>query len=190
MKDMQMALFSVVFVFIYFNIHLRSCFLSLVGVSLILFSFPLTQVIVQGVFQVTYFGTLQIVVIYIVLGIAADDIFVFVDAWKQSEHMNPEILDDDHKRMSYTWKRAARAMAVTSSTTSVAFFANVFSPIMPIKVFGIFAAVIVPLNYLLVVMFFPSACIFYDRKIAPCFKCCSCFDRKRKGQNAQGDKEG
>ena len=54
-------------------------------------------------------------------------------------------------------------MAVTSSTTSVAFYANFFSPLMPIKAFGIFAGTIIPVNYCLVVMIFPPATIFYER---------------------------
>jgi len=53
-------------------------------------------------------------------------------------------------------------MAVTSSTTAVAFFANMFSPIMPIKSFGLFAGVIVPANYFLVIMIMPSVIIIYE----------------------------
>ena len=33
------------------------------------------------------------------------------------------------KRLSYSFRRAARAMAITSSTTAVAFFANALTPI-------------------------------------------------------------
>lgn len=64
--------------------------------------------------------------------------------------------------MAYSFRRAARAMATTSSTTAVAFFANIFSPIMPIKVWGIFAGLIVPMNFILVVMFYPSVLILYE----------------------------
>lgn len=72
-------------------------------------------------------------------------------------------------------------MAVTSSTTSVAFFANAFSPIMPIKSFGIFAGVVIPMNYFLIVLFFPAATIIYEEKIhgkcsfycGKVFKCCN-----------------
>lgn len=65
-------------------------------------------------------------------------------------------------------------MAVTSSTTSVAFFANLFSPIMPIRAFGIFAGIIVPVNFFLVVMVFPGAVIFYEKYIEGRFsKMCS-----------------
>jgi predicted RND superfamily exporter protein len=53
-----------------------------VGITLILTSFPFTVVITEGIFQVTYFSSLQVIAIYIVLGIAADDIFVFYDAWR------------------------------------------------------------------------------------------------------------
>ena len=88
-------------------------------------------------------------VIFVVLGIAADDIFVFIDAWRQSERIAPGVLkkDDLRGRMAYTFRRAVRAIAFTSSTTGVAFFANIFSPVMPIKSFGAFAGLIVIVNY-------------------------------------------
>jgi len=70
-------------------------------------------------------------IIFIVLGIAADDIFVFIDAWRQSACIEV-FKGDKKKRMSYAWKRALRAIAVTSSTTAVAFLSNTLSPMMPI----------------------------------------------------------
>ena len=85
--------------------------------------------------------------------------------------------------MAYSFRRASRAMAVTSSTTSVAFLANVASPMLPIRAFGVFAGVIIPVNYILVVLVFPPATIFYDRYIYGCWTniCCLIFCcRKRK----------
>ena len=81
---------------------------------------------------------------------------------------------DKKKRMAYAFRRAGRAMAITSSTTSVAFLANVFSPLMPIKAFGIFSGVIVPVNYFLVVMMLPPATIIYEK-----YKCCCCCKREK-----------
>ena len=49
---------------------------------LILLSFPVTYLIYSGIFQITMNTTLNQMVIFIVLGIAADDIFVFCDAWR------------------------------------------------------------------------------------------------------------
>lgn len=66
-------------------------------------------------------------------------------------------------------------MFVTSSTTCVAFLANVFSPIMPIKAFGIFAAIVIPANFLLVCTIFPALIIFEETTVGPKFTVfCSC----------------
>mmetsp|Transcript_26882 Transcript_26882/g.40975 ORF Transcript_26882/g.40975 Transcript_26882/m.40975 type:complete len:226 (-) Transcript_26882:871-1548(-) len=162
-----------VFVFLYMWFHLNSAFLSFVGVTLILFSYPATLVITEGIFKATYLGSLQLISIYLVLGIAADDIFVFVDAWRQSAHVAPEVFEGNKKkRMAYAFRRAVRAMAVTSSTTSVAFFANIFSPVMPIRSFGVISGVIIPINYLFVVMFMPGAVIYYEEKFEKFTFCC------------------
>jgi predicted RND superfamily exporter protein len=67
--------------------------------------------------------------------------------------------------MAYAWRRSTKAMAVTSSTTAVAFLANAFSPLMPIRSFGIWSGVIVLINYLLVVTLLPPATIFYEKHI-------------------------
>ena len=83
-NDTGYAVFSVLFVFIYFIFHLRSLFLSSIGISIILFSFGVTAIVCEGIFRVTYYSNLHSLVIFIVLGIAADDIFVFIDAWRQS----------------------------------------------------------------------------------------------------------
>ena len=57
-------------------------FLAMIGVSIIFLSFPFTGFIVSGIFRVSYFGYLQLIAIFLVCGIAADDIFVFIDAWR------------------------------------------------------------------------------------------------------------
>lgn len=141
-----------------------------------------------------YFGFLQVMIIYIVLGIAADDIFVFFDAWNQSASVDPEILSDKRKRMAYSWRRAVRAMAVTSSTTAVAFFANAFSPLLNIAAFGLFAGIIVPINYFLVVMIFPPAVVWYEREILEkkkfmCWKACTKRCGKKSGDGTGGSEK-
>ena len=82
---------------------------------------------------------MQILVVFVILGIGADDCFVFVDAWKQSLLLH----DDVHKRLQYAYARALQSMANTSLTTAAAFLATAISPIMPIAAFGIYAAICV-----------------------------------------------
>lgn len=153
--DTAYAVFSVLFVFFYIWFHLRSLFLGLSAMIVILISFPVTQFIYRGVMRVDMYTGLNQLIIFIVLGIAADNIFVFCDAWRQSEH-NPLIDNSQHGRMAYSFKRAAKAISVTASTTSIAFAANVGSPIVPIKAFGLQAAAIIPVNFILVIMMMPS----------------------------------
>jgi predicted RND superfamily exporter protein len=110
-----------------------------------------------------------------VLGIAADDIFVFADAWRQSE-LSPLLKNSFHRRMAYSFTRASKAMMVTSSTTAVAFMANALSEIIPIKAFGIYAAIIVPVNFILVILMVPPMMIFWERKVR---NSCSCKSKKK-----------
>lgn len=172
------------FVLFYFVFHLESFFLASVGVLLIGLSFSFTAFVYQGIFRITFLANLHNLVIFIVLGIAADDIFVFMDAWRQSALVTV-YHGDFKKRISYSWRRAVRAIAVTSSTTAVAFLANVLSPMMPIQSFGIYAAIIIPANYLLIVMLFPPAVIIYERYLAK-YKCCCCCPREQKSTNMEG----
>ena len=160
-NDSAYAGLSMMFVFCFFIIHLKSFFLAFMAIVLIILSFPLSMLVSEGILGVTFFSSLHMLVIFIVLGIAADDVFVLIDAWRQSEHIL--IFEGDiQKRMNYTVRRAARAMAVTSSTTAVAFFANFFSPIMPIKSFGLFAGIIIPMNYMLVCLLMPAIIIYKE----------------------------
>jgi predicted RND superfamily exporter protein len=53
---------------------------------------------------------------------------------------------------------------VTSSTTCVAFLSNAVSELVPIRAFGVFAAIIVPVNYVLMCLMIPPAMIIYETK--------------------------
>jgi len=58
LSDTLKALFSMAFVFLYLNFHLQSCFLSCLGMGIIVLSFPFTVIITNAIFQIKYFGFL------------------------------------------------------------------------------------------------------------------------------------
>lgn len=66
-------------------------------------------------------------------------------------------------------------MSVTSLTTAAAFYANIFSPVMPIKAFGIFAGTLIPMNFFLVVIMMPPAIILFEENFK--YKFCFCMKR-------------
>lgn len=53
--------------------------------SMIVFSFPITLVIYRNIMMVTNVSALHLMVVFVVLGISADNIFVLWDAWRQSD---------------------------------------------------------------------------------------------------------
>ena len=81
-NDVYWALLSLSLVFIILLAQLKSCCLSCCGIFIIASSFSVTVCITNGILGVTYFGFLQTLLIFINIGIAADDIFVFLDAWR------------------------------------------------------------------------------------------------------------
>ena len=76
-SDVAYAVFSVLFVLYYIWFHLESLCMAITSMVLILLSFPVSYFIYTGICQVTMNTTLNQMTIFIVLGIAADDIFVF-----------------------------------------------------------------------------------------------------------------
>lgn len=77
--------------------------------------------------------------------------------------------------MAFTFKRASRAMLATSSTTGAAFLATGLSPIMPVASFGFFAGILIPINFLLVITFYPAILIIYEKHTK---KMCVCKRKK------------
>jgi hypothetical protein len=73
--------------------------------------------------------------LFVICGIGADDIFVFVDAWRQSAVLLPHSTPLAN-RISWTHKRAAGAMFITSCTTAGAFLSNAVSEVIPVCLFG------------------------------------------------------
>ena len=70
--------------------------------------------------------------------------------------------NNQRRRMAYTFRRASKACLATSSTNAFAFLANGFSTLMPISAFGYFAFLIVPVNYGLIVFYFPAYLVIYE----------------------------
>ena len=82
--DVLNAGFSCFFVWCFVTFHTKSFFVSSTSMSMILFSFPITLVIYRKIMGITNLSSLHLMIVFVVLGIAADNIFVLWDAWIQS----------------------------------------------------------------------------------------------------------
>eukprot|EP01083_Nonionella_stella_P317369 1155146_1 len=185
------AVGSVVTVFGIMCWHLNSVFLAATGMVQIIAGFPFAFAVYRYVFQCTFFDTLNTLVIFLILGIGADDVFVFVDAWIQSAHFVPKRSDNIQmwlvERMDFAYRRSTKAMLVTTGTTFFAFMATAFSPIMPIAAFGLWAGCVVLLNYCMCIALYPAIVSYWYQNLRHkerCPKwCCCCCKSKNDGKD-------
>lgn len=156
--DMMLAVASLCFIFLFCWFQTGSLWITSWGIFGIFSSFNVTNLLYRILLDYRYFGVFHVMSIFIILGIGCDNIFVFMDTWKQSERQKFKSLAH---RLSDVYRKSAKTMFVTSITTVVAFLSNAPSPLLSISSFGIFSAVLVFVNYLSVILFFPTVVMYH-----------------------------
>ena len=157
--DLLLAGASFTFIFLFMLFQTQSLWITGWAVFSILTCFFGANLIYRVLLDCRYIGIFHVLSVFIILGIGADDVFVFIDTWKASESHSFRNLAS---RMSFVYRRAASAMFTTSFTTIVAFITSVFSPLLGVSTFGIFSALLVFVNYCSVIIFFPTVIITYE----------------------------
>ncbi|KNC49510.1 CK1/CK1/CK1-D protein kinase [Thecamonas trahens ATCC 50062] len=171
-QDVAFAALSFTFVLIYMGFMTKSWFLAFSGMFQILCAFFPAYLVYRLVLQqksVTVFSALSL---FLLLAIGADDIFVSIDTWNETKAYGKYSL---LHRLSFSWRRSAEAMLVTSLTTMASFLANATSAFPAVSTFGLLAATLILINYILVVTFFPAVLTTYATIIEPRFSFCCGF---------------
>lgn len=181
MEDLVYCGAAFVLVTILLIVHTQSVFLATIAIAQVALAFPLALLIYTHIFRLLYFSVLHIFAIYLLVGIAADDVFVFTDSWKQA----PIVLNECtlYDRVAWTYSRAVKAITVTSVTTAVAFFTMSASPIMPISTSTLWAGLLILTQFSLVITAYPCALVIQHRYLQEwcCFKCFTKLDRLSAG---------
>ena len=162
LTDLKLAIGSCLFIFLFMCFQTGSVTVTFLGILSILSSFLLTNLLYRLVFQFIYFGFFHVISIFLILGIGADDLFVFYDTWRLTGKTK---YPSDAHRLSECYRRAAKTTFVTSCTTMMAFFVSGFSPLLPVQTFGIFSGVLVAINYIWVIVYFPTIIILHHAKV-------------------------
>lgn len=159
-SDFRLAGASLAAILVFLLFHTRSPLLSVVVLIQVIAAFAPAFVLFRFVFQQLYFSALNVFSVYFVLGIAVDDVFIFVDAWRQKSlhihHLSTLV--------ERSYRRAVGAMLITSLTTAVAFAITAFSPLMPIATFGIWTCLLVLMQFLLVATVFPCVLVIWETR--------------------------
>ncbi|XP_077881407.1 protein dispatched homolog 3 isoform X2 [Ictidomys tridecemlineatus] len=148
---------------------LTSCsvFLSFFGIASIGLSCLVALFLYHVVFGVQYLGILNGVAAFVIVGIGVDDVFVFINTYRQATH-----LEDPQLRMVHTIQTAGKATFFTSLTTAAAYAANVFSQIPAVHDFGLFMSLIVSCCWLAVLFTMPAALGLWSLYVAPLESSC------------------
>ena len=180
-KDLSWTLLSFIGVGAYVSYHTGSIVISAVSMGMTLFSIFVAFFLFRVVFQVAFFQFINFLIIFVVLGIGADDVFVFMDAFHQSvdELRARGEAATLQARIKHTMRRALHAIFVTSFTTSAAFLATALSPLMPLRSFGIFSALVIFCVFCINAIVLPPLTVMYARNLqgrtwAESFKAFTC----------------
>ena len=159
--DSMWAGLAFVFVGFILRLHMGSGPFAVAAMVQIVLSVPLSYFIYFCIFQMPFFPFLNMVTLFLIIGIGVDDVFVYVDTWKSSFALllprrdQGETVVTTAQRLQWVLSRAGWAMLVTSATTAAAFFATAVSSITAIRCFGIFAGIVVIMDYCLMVSVLP-----------------------------------
>ncbi|KAL2773377.1 protein dispatched-like protein 3 [Daubentonia madagascariensis] len=160
---------------------LTSCsvFLSFFGIASIGLSCLVALFLYHVVFGVQYLGILNGVAAFVVVGIGVDDVFVFINTYRQAAH-----LEDPQLRMVHTIQTAGKATFFTSLTTAAAYAANVFSQIPAVHDFGLFMSLIVSCCWLAVLFTMPAALGLWSLYMAPLESSCQASCHQKCGRKS------
>ncbi|KAK3750726.1 hypothetical protein QZH41_017279 [Actinostola sp. cb2023] len=157
--DLLLAGASFTFIFLFMLYQTQSLWITGWSVFSILSCFFGANFVYRMILDCRYIGIFHVLSVFIILGIGADDVFVFLDTWRGSDERGfPNLA----AKLSFVYRRAASAMFITSFTTMVAFTTSVFSPLLGVSTFGIFSALLVFVNYCSVITFLPTVVITYE----------------------------
>lgn len=183
MFDMLMAVGSATFIFIFMWTTTQSLWITGWAVFSIITNFLTTNLIYRVVLDYKYLGPFHVLAIFIILGIGADDVFVFFDTWKISSHKHYNTLA---QRLSHVYRKASVAMFFTSITTATAFLISASSPLLGVNSFGVFSGILVLVNYISVITFLPAVVVNHHYSWEKCkWCCCICCNKTR--TNSVGD---
>lgn len=160
--DIRLSIFTMAFVGAFVLLFTRfSIFLTIIGIISILTPLCLAYFLFRVAFGVKSLGILSGISLFIIIGIGVDDVFVFINTFRQA-HSAKSL----ESRLAHTLSTAGKATFFTSFTTTAAFAANCVSEMPAIYNFGLFMALIVFSCWLTVFCTIPPALNLWHRYIS------------------------
>ena len=153
--------FAVVAVTLMLWLQLSSLKLALCAVAQILGSLPLGIVVYQHLFGITKLTELTLLSGILTVGIGADDVIVYTDAWRLA-HAKPR-----DARLRETLAVVGLSLINTSFTSAIGFLSLAFLPVPSLGCFGVLSAVMILSDLVLTLTLWPACVLLAERRCAP-----------------------
>ena len=134
--DLLLSGGSLIFIFSFIWFQTGSLWITGWAVFGIITNFFGANIVYRLILDFRFIGIFHVLSVFMILGIGADDVFVFFNTWKLMEARNYNSLT---QHLTETFRVAAGAMFVTSFTTAAAFLASAASPLLGVSSFGVFS---------------------------------------------------
>ena len=131
--DISKIVVSIFFVFTYMWYSTGSFFITCCGLFQIFTSFAGANLVYRFLwpssdgFGYEYFTLFCGLAMFVIMGIGADDVFVYWDTWNQPFTSTSHKHANKSDRLAHVYGHAVNAMFVTSATTVISFFSNLSS---------------------------------------------------------------
>ncbi|XP_022102785.1 protein dispatched homolog 1-like [Acanthaster planci] len=165
LRDTLIVALASVVVFLLIWVYTGSLLVTVAAFLNIVFSLVLAYFFYTAVFLRPFFPFSNIVAMVLLIGVGADDTFVFVDLWKRRKsELSCRNLTD---LVLETLRHAALTMFVTSFTTAAALYASVMSDITVVRCFAVFAGTAIVMNLALTLTLLPAIIVMHE-KVSRC----------------------
>lgn len=166
-SDCLWSVGSMVFVITYMWLNTWSLMLSISGLLIILASIPLAL----GMMPSGDINVVNVFAVFLMLGIGADNLFVFTQFWAQSKEMSSKL----EQRMAWAIRNSVVGCLATSLTTAASFLANLASNLRPLREFGFFVGMCVVGCYVMMCFMLPPILVLQESRC--CGWCCEKIQR-------------
>ena len=160
--DTKYMIFAMIFIPVYVAFIFRSLIVTIISLIYIFASFPLSYAIYNQFMQIQYLGACHLIAAYINIINSTAYIMIFMDNWKHTRSYKKK-RRNLLKKVKYVFKRSISPATVTTIGSIISHFSLIYSGIVPVSTFGIASGILLIVNYLLLILFFPGMLIIYKK---------------------------
>ncbi|KAJ8042911.1 Protein dispatched-like 1 [Holothuria leucospilota] len=162
-SDLRFVAIGVLSAVVIIWLYTASLTVTVGSVLNMMMSLILSYFVYYVVFRLTFFPFLNIASTVLVIGIGADDTFIYFDLWEASKDKIGQCKDKRALVLEEATRHAFLTVLVTSLTTSSALFVTAITNTVAGKCFAIFAGSALLANLIYTITWLPAVIVIYDK---------------------------